>query len=261
MQTGLSINHYGNINHPILFMVHPAGTLHTVWLSLIDHLQYDYHIIAPDLCYQDWSSVTFMSLVSDLAEIIPTNKPIHAVGMGLGGDLLLSLAMTHPHKLDSLTLVDTLLDDTMRRCPPISLPLMRLFRCLPDAVLRYCLLSGMHYMDADTLEAIKADMVYLGKEGIFAQLNVYNTYHLTHPLESVTIPTLLFYGGLLHPMYLLDANRLHHELPCSRLHIVSRADQGACFYDADTFIAMLHDHIHSVSVPEPSITRHPMVTT
>jgi|GEM_PF-5454935 len=250
MRTSLSVTHYGDFNQPILFMVHPAGTLHTIWLSLIVYLQYDFHIIAPDINYPDWQDVTFEQVVADLAELIPAGRPMHGIGLGLGADLLLSLVMRYPDMLDSLTLADALLDTTIRDMPPIPPLLQMIFRNLPDSILRYCLLSGMHYMDRDTLQCVKADMARLGKEGILAQLNLYNTYEILQPLESVSTQTLLFYGGLSHPMYLRDADHLHTTLSKSRLHIVPRADQGACFYDADTFIATLHDHINGVFIPE-----------
>ena len=80
MQAGLSVTHYGDPTRPILLMLHPAGTLHSIWLSLIEHLQYDFHIIAPDIDYDDWHGITFQQLVQDIAAIVPQNQIVHGIG-------------------------------------------------------------------------------------------------------------------------------------------------------------------------------------
>lgn len=250
MPLSLPVAEYGEKHRPTLLLIHPLGTLHQVWFPLIEHLQYDYHILAPDLWYDDLAGLTFPQMITDLAGLIADHERVHVVGTGMGGDLALCLALEHGHNIASLTLVGAILADTARKHYPETSLIRTIIRLLPERLVFQMQLAGMHYMDRDhTLQLIDG-MKQLGKLGMLAQWDAYQTYELTCPLESLTLPTLLYYGGCDEADHQRDAKRLHQALPDSRLHFVKYAKRGACFDNPDAFIASLHDLIQQTTAPD-----------
>lgn len=239
MRSSLTVTPYGNPDKPVLLLLHPVGTLHQIWLPLIHQLEDNYYMLAPDLIYEDLRLLSFPNFIQDIIQLVPPYRQIHAVGVGIGAELALCLSAQYPDKIASQTLIGAALDNTeepYRR-------LRWLIQALPESWLIRFQLAGMHYMDNESQAALLAGMRRLGKAGLLAQIDAYQSYVLEKSLRSINVPTLLFYGELDQSSHLQDAQFMLRELPIVSFELAKRAGCGACFDAQEYFVRVLLRHV------------------
>jgi pimeloyl-ACP methyl ester carboxylesterase len=100
---------------PVLFL-HGVPDSADMWDTIIEHLEGDYHVIAPDLPGLARSTITDdfdLSLenkarfVNDLLDALNITKPVHLVGHDFGGHYGLAWAVRHPQRVLTITVSNT----------------------------------------------------------------------------------------------------------------------------------------------------------
>lgn len=97
-----------------LILIHGMGSAHTVWDGLLSILSENYRVIALDLRGHGMSSKTpgpySIELFShDLYQFLESLNidQAHFIGHSMGGSIILEMALTHPEKIHSLTLISS----------------------------------------------------------------------------------------------------------------------------------------------------------
>jgi 3-oxoadipate enol-lactonase len=95
---------------PTLLLLHGIGGSATAWTGQIERLRVGFRCVAPDLPgYGDSPAPRGEGLgpiVEDLAELLGTDAPVHAVGVSFGALVALALAHRRPACVASLLLAD-----------------------------------------------------------------------------------------------------------------------------------------------------------
>ncbi|HMK54001.1 MAG TPA: alpha/beta fold hydrolase [Methanobacteriaceae archaeon] len=97
-----------------LVLIHGLGSDHTIWDGLIPLLNDYYHVLAPDIRGSGQSSKTagpysvelFSHDIFKFLETLDIDQA-HFIGHSMGGAILLQLALDHPEKVRSLTLISS----------------------------------------------------------------------------------------------------------------------------------------------------------
>lgn len=100
---------------PTLILQHGFGRSAELWYRWVPYLSRHYRVIRPDIRGLGKSSrefdldtgMTVENFVSDLVALIETvdDRPVHYCGESLGGMVGVALAVTHPEKLRTLSLI------------------------------------------------------------------------------------------------------------------------------------------------------------
>ena len=80
--------------------------LHRMWLPQLAPLSERYHVLAPDLLYDDLKQLTIVQLADDIGELIRRRSAAaaHVVGLSLGGVVATQLAISAPDNVRSLVI-------------------------------------------------------------------------------------------------------------------------------------------------------------
>ncbi|AXV39136.1 alpha/beta fold hydrolase [Methanobacterium sp. BAmetb5] len=116
-------------------LVHGMGSDHTAWGGLVPLLQTNYRALAVDLRGHGYSCKTpgpysldlFATDLLKLLESLDIEKA-HFLGHSLGGAVLLELALQHPEKMYSLTLISSFAQVD----PPLEIILNKLLKILKE---------------------------------------------------------------------------------------------------------------------------------
>lgn len=113
----VALNHWGSQGAPIIVMLHGWMDVGASFQFLVDALQHDWHVIAPDqrgYGGTEWTREAaggywFAEYVADLEAVIDhvsPDVPIHLVGHSLGGNVASIYAGIRPLRIRSLTSLD-----------------------------------------------------------------------------------------------------------------------------------------------------------
>ena len=102
-------------NHCTLLLVHGFPLSHRMWLPVIDELQSECRLIAPDLrgygesitANQVLSLTDYANDLSELLDKLSVEGPLVFVGFSMGGYIAWEFLKLHADKLSGLALVDT----------------------------------------------------------------------------------------------------------------------------------------------------------
>ncbi|MBF4475896.1 alpha/beta fold hydrolase [Methanobacterium formicicum] len=116
-------------------LVHGMGSDHTAWGGLVPLLQTNYRVLAVDLRGHGYSCKTpgpysLDLFATDLLKLLESLdiKKAHFLGHSMGGAVLLELALHHPEKMYSLTLISSF----ARVDPPLEKILNTLLKILSE---------------------------------------------------------------------------------------------------------------------------------
>lgn len=102
---------------PVLAL-HAAASSSEQWQGLTDYLRGRYKVMAPDLpgygSARLLQSRTPRQTAEHLAKAVVHDAPLHIVGHSLGAAVGLELAISHPHLVRSLTLIEPMLFHLLR---------------------------------------------------------------------------------------------------------------------------------------------------
>lgn len=260
----LATNSTGH-SRPVLLLLHGVGTSSDFWQLNIPAFARDYRVLAldlpgfgnsdkPDASYElTWLCEKILAFL-DAKQV----DQAHVLGASMGGHLSLMLAMDHPDRFQTLTMVGScgawehptpLLDwafntfwneyivtDHLRRTWANTFDRIFLYKNeITDRIFRYQM-------------ALRADATLFQKEGRASTRSLKSIFYSSRRdrLHDVQQPVLLIFGegDFVHPPE--DGVYLHQHIPRSILHIVEGANHEVMadrpdFFN-ETVLAFLRDH-------------------
>lgn len=190
-----------------LILIHGMGSDHTVWDGLLSILSKNYRVISLDLRGHGLSTKTpgpySIELFSnDLYQFLESLNidQAHFIGHSMGGSILLEMALTHPEKIKSLTLissfasVDLHLETTLKDLK--NIPGQNGFKTFFDTCLQLTYTPDFIRENRELFSKIGDDMAQIIsipalQDTIDACLKV----DLIDSLESIKVPVLAIAGS------------------------------------------------------------------
>lgn len=247
------------MSRPNLVLLHGWGVNRCVWQPLVDDLQQEYTVYAPDLLgYGQRESVPPRYDLASLAHEISTVVPDHAVilGWSLGGLVALQLALTQPERLAKLVLVGT----TPRfACGPdwehgVEAAVVQRFaadlaRDYDRALMRFLLLQAGRLTHARSLaRGLSAHIASCGRPApqvLELGLRLLLSTDMRNSLHRVHTPVHIIHGALDRLIPPGAAKYLATHLPTARLTMLPLAGHAPFVAQADTFAALLRQATHA----------------
>lgn len=221
---------YGT-GYPVI-LIHGLGSDHNVWTGLSPFLKEEYRIIALDLRGHGLSTKTpgpysmelFSNDIYQFLESLDINQA-HFIGHSMGGSILLEMALTHPDKIQSLTLISSFayIDHHLKNV------FMRLNTILSndgydaffDACLELTYTSKFLKRNEDSFKEIKE--LTMKTSSISSLKNTINAclkVNMIDSLGSVKIPARVIAGGTDHFTPLYHAQRIKNAISQSKIEII-----------------------------------------
>ena len=231
----------GSGGETIVF-VHGLLMNHHMFDAQVEALRTHYRCVAVDLRGQGKSEVTrsgydMDNLTADIAALIEALNcgPCHFVGLSMGGFIGMRLAITHPHLLRSLSLLETSADPE----PQENVPRYKLlafigkwfgFRLLTGRVMP--ILFGRDFLTDESKKevreywireisnnnrpgTVRAAMAVIKREGVYQRLGEINT------------PTLIIVGDQDVATTPVKARRMHAAIRDSKLLVIPGAGHSS----------------------------------
>jgi 3-oxoadipate enol-lactonase len=195
----------------------------------------------------DWFTVE--RLAEDVAEWLNQlgEQAAHVVGLSLGGCTALALALRHPSRLRSLTLVNAF----ARYQPRGHSGLMRQFKrtwlllTVPMPEVAAFIANGLFPKPEQQLfrDAAIASLGQNRKRTYFAALRALSIFDVRPQLPAVRVPTLIVAGE--HDMTVAPAAQqlLHRSIPGSRLLVAPDSGHATPYDQSDWFNQAVLDFI------------------
>ncbi len=220
---------------PVL-LVHGITTYSFIWRRVIPLLSHKYRVIAPDLlgCGASEKPLELSYAIKDHAEYLSgfleaLNIPkVHFVGHDLGGGMGQLFAVRHPSQLWDLTLINSVAYDFWPVQPIIAMrtPVIRQFLmgCLDWGALEWVVKRGLGRKERLTPELMELFQAPLATEEgrkaflHFARcLDNHNLMEIEEDLRRLSLPVLILRGDSDPYLSASISERLHQEIPGSRL--------------------------------------------
>lgn len=220
---------------PPLLLLHGIPTWSYLFQEMIEKLQKEYRVIAPDMLGYGWSDrrdrfdrslQVQAKVVTNLMDHLQLDK-VHFVGHDIGGGVGLVLAVDSPDRLESITLSNTIVYDSW----PIEEMMQLGHPSWTDkpvhevsAFLEKAFQEGILNKEQQTeafLEAIVEP--YQNEEGKksmvrnAAALNTNETTRLTHKLSTISHPMLILWGTQDPWQKVKFGEKLQEDIPNSKL--------------------------------------------
>lgn len=217
--------------YPVV-LVHGMGSDHTVWQGIIPLLRDNYRVLALDLRGHGHSMKTpgpyTMELFShDIYQFLESLNidQAHFIGHSMGGSILLELALQHPGKIRSLTLISSFAF--------VDQPLKEIFLNL-DKILEYqgfdqffdaCIeLTYTSQFQLDNQESFREIREKMGETSSIPILRDTLTLcldvNLIDYLEGIEIPTLIIAGEKDNFTPSLHGKKIQMNLPQADIEII-----------------------------------------
>jgi len=224
---------------PVL-LVHGITTYSFIWRNIIPFLAQEYDVIAVDLlgCGDSDKPLDVSYAIKDHAERLHAFvrglglTKFHFVGHDLGGGMGQIFAVRHPEMLSDLTMINTVAYDFWPVQPIIALrtPIVRLFlmASFDLGTFKLVVKRGIFHKDRVTKELMDLFMRPLqtveGRKAFlhFAKcLDNHNLMEIAEDLRGLKLPVLIIRGDADPYLGSAISEKLHSEIPGSRLVHVS----------------------------------------
>ncbi|MDO5836238.1 MAG: alpha/beta hydrolase [Methanobacterium sp.] len=246
--------------YPVV-LVHGMGSDHTVWQGIIPLLRDNYRVLALDLRGHGHSMKTpgpyTMELFShDIYQFLESLNidQAHFIGHSMGGSILLELALQHPGKIRSLTLISSFAF--------VDQPLKEIFLNL-DKILEYqgfdqffdaCMeLTYTSQFQLDNQEALHKIRRIMGKNNPIPPLrdtiNACLEVNLIDFLGSIQIPSLIIAGAMdcFTPTYL--GEKIQEKLPQSCFKIMEGVGHNLPVEKAHETYLIIMEFLEVIKIP------------
>jgi pimeloyl-ACP methyl ester carboxylesterase len=217
-------------------LVHGITTYSFIWRRIVPLLSTHYDVISVDLlgCGEsdkpldvDYSIKSHADLLSEFVAQLGIHT-FHFVGHDLGAGIGQIFAVKHPERLFDLTLINTVAYDFWPVQPIIAMrtPIIRqlAMATLDFGTLRLLVKRGVYYKDRVTPELM--DLFWMpmktreGRKAFLHFAKCLNNQHLREieeALREMSLPVLIIRGDADFYLSSEISQRLHHEIPGSRL--------------------------------------------
>ncbi|MGE6370910.1 alpha/beta fold hydrolase [Planococcus kocurii] len=220
---------------PPLLLLHGIPTWSYLYQEMIEELQKEYRVIAPDMLGYGWSDRrdrfdrslhVQAKVITGLMDRLELEK-IHFVGHDIGGGVGLVLAVDSPDRLESLILSNNVaydswpIEEMMQLGHPswTDKPVHKVSGFLEKAFTEG-LLNKEQQTSAFLEGIVEPYQDEEGKKSLVrnaAALNTNETTMLTHKLSAIQHPTLILWGVQDPWQKLKFGEKLHEDIPNSKL--------------------------------------------
>lgn len=233
-----------------LILVHGVTTYSFIWRELIPTLSEDFDVVAVDLMgcgysekplEADYSIKAQAEFITGLVDELGFEGGVHFAGHDIGGGIGQILAVSHPGRLRSLVLINTVGYDywPVQPVKVLRVPFIRdvVFATFNLGFFKMLIRQGVHRKEAITDEVMDFFWAPLrekdGKHGFLQLAKYLNNRHLTEiagGLRELDLPVLIIRGD--NDIYLSPeiSRRLHDDIKGSRL---VRIENGGHFIQLD----------------------------
>ena len=240
----------GKPDGPPIVLLHGLGSSSADWRYQRSALGAAYRVIIPDLrghgrSPRGFGPLTAETLAADVAALLHALRvpPAHVVGLSLGGCVALALALDHPARVRSLTLVNTFarLPIAGPRGALRGLARLGLLACAPMRVVAAHVARGL-FPRPDQRELYLAAVASLAanpRRTYLASLRGLASFDVRQRLGDVRCPTLVVAGDRDATVPLASKRLLQQSIPGAELIVVEDSGHLTPCDQPDGFNALL----------------------
>lgn len=227
---------------PTVVLLHGASMLHRMWLPQLEPLSQRYHILAPDLFYDDLDRITLPGLAADVADLIRTHGgTAHVVGLSFGAVVATQLAIDAPDTIKSLVI------SAARVRADFGDKVMRgLLGLVPEQRLLRGFINTTAAAYPELQAAVHEDMARMGKRGFIALIRAMGAVDFRTALQHINTPTLVQIGALDRGHFVLEARTLADSIPGAQFQIIPDVGHGWNLEAPELYTEILTEFIDSV---------------
>lgn len=213
---------------------------HRMWDAQVAHFSKEFRCIAYDHRGQGQSEVVgsedMDSLYEDAAVLIETlnhGRPVHFVGLSMGGFVGMRLAARKPHLLKSLTLLDTSADPEPNK---LKYQLLNTIFKLGGAPLIINKIIAILFGKSSLSDPSQREIIHFWKSSIRsypstitkAVAGVIQRPGIAHQLPRITLPTLVAVGAEDIATLPAKSEKIHHAIKGSKYSVIPNAGHSSC---------------------------------
>jgi 3-oxoadipate enol-lactonase len=233
----------GDPNKPTVVLLHGAAGLHGLWQPQLEPLSQTYHVIAPDLLYDDLKQLTISNLAQDVAALIRQHsaKPAHIVGLSFGALVATQIAIAAPDVVCSLVIsAGRVKADYADKVIRFILGLV------PENRLTGGFINATREIYPALSSESEAEMWRVGKAGFLASLRAISEVDFRAGLPSIHAPTLVLVGAEDRREFLLEAVTLSQSIPGARFQIIPDVGHGWNLEEPELFTRTVSEFVEQV---------------
>ncbi len=238
-QARLFYKESGAGNETIIFS-HGLLFDHRMWDAQMAHFQDNYRCIAFDHRGQGQSEVignedmeTLYNDAAILIEMLSNGKPVHFVGLSMGGFVGMRLAARKPHLLKTLTLLDTSADPEPHK---FKYQILNTIFKLGGAPLVINKIIAILFGKSSLSDPSKKEIIRFWNSNIRsypssiskAVEGVIHRQGIANELHHITLPTLIAVGEEDIATIPKKSEQIHRAIKSSKLILIHRAGHSSC---------------------------------
>ncbi len=210
-------------------LLHPGGVLASFWQPLAADLHHRYPLLMPELLPLSGSATDWNSWTHQVATQLQAHSsaPAHLIGVSLGANVALHMAIKHPALVASLTLdsgqAGSAESKAMLRVLSV---LKRMLALVPTALYQRLMLRQFHGYTGAARSALAADIQRVGKRGFLLHVQAHAFHNVGAALTTIKVPTLILAGANDRLTRSGAAALLHERIAHSTLIVVPDAGHG-----------------------------------
>lgn len=232
----------GDPARPTVVLLHGASMLHRMWQPQLAPLTARYHVLAPDLFYDDLRQITIANLAADVADLIRAHGgAAHVVGLSFGAVVATELAISAPDVVKSLVV------SAGRVRGDFGDRVMRgLLQLLPEERLLRGFINATAAIDPELAEAAREDLARMGKDGFLALVGAMGAVDFREALGQIDVPALVQIGALDRSHFVLEARTLADSIPGAQFQIIPDVGHGWNLEDPELYTEILIEFINGL---------------
>jgi 3-oxoadipate enol-lactonase len=230
-----------------------------MWNAQVSYFETNYRCIAYDHRGQGQSEMTgsrdMDTLYDDAASLIEQlspGKPVHFVGLSMGGFVGMRLAARKPYLLKSLTLMETSADPEVNKFRYILLTwIFKLLgtRAVSKKLIR--ILFGKSSLEdpakKELLNYWKSQIESYPASIALAAGGVIHRQGIYHEIAKITLPTQVLVGEEDVATVPEKSVRIHGQISNSTLTFIPKAGHSSCIEQPETVNQLIEDFIQKIS--------------
>ena len=222
---------FGKENSQVIILLHGGGLSWWNYREVSSLLSAQYHVVIPLLCGHAGSCCSFTTIeetAEKLKKFIEDNyggKVLAIGGLSLGGQILTQLMSIAP-KICQYAVIESALVIPMKLTNLLVGPMSAMSYGLIQKRWFSKIQFQQLHMPADLFEEYYQDTCRISKKDMTAILKSNSSYTLKPSLADTSAKVLITVGEKEIPIMKRSADRIHHFLPDSQLHILPGFQHG-----------------------------------
>jgi 3-oxoadipate enol-lactonase len=219
----LTFHESGQSHTPAIVLLHGGFLLHNMWHPQLQPLSQRYHILAPDMIYDDLRSLTLDNLAKDVATLIQSKaqSAVYLVGLSLGAAVATRIAIDHPALVKGL-----ILSGGRVKAGFVDKITTRVTRLMPENSLLDSFLSPTLEIYPPLDGIAQQEVQRVRKAGFIQSLRALEAIDFSQSLSTIRVPTLVLVGSDDRPHFLREAEKLATLIPDAELRVIADVGHG-----------------------------------